>query len=104
MWFSECVVYVTPLLKILATGLESATRSAPFCMQTVHLWCGGRWCAHVVWWEMVCTCGVVGDGVHMWCDGRWCAHVVWWEMTSTCGVVGDGVHMWCDGRWCAHVV
>ena len=53
---------------------------------------------------MVCTCGVVGDGVHMWCGGGWCAHVVWWEMACTCGVVGDGVHMWCGGRWRAHVV
>ena len=50
----------------------------------VHMWCGGRWCAHVVWWEMVCTCGVVGDGVHMWCGGRWCAHVVWSTLTQTC--------------------
>ena len=54
----------------------------------------------------MCTCGVVGDGVHMWCGGRWCAHVVWWEMVCTCGVVvgdgahvGDGVHMWCGGRF-----
>ena len=26
MWFSECVVHVTPLLKILATGLVSGNR------------------------------------------------------------------------------
>ena len=56
-------------------------------------WCGGRWCARVVWCEMVCTCGVVGDGVHVWCGGRLCARVVWWEMVCTCGVVGDGVHL-----------
>ena len=64
----------------------------------MYVWCGGRWCAHVVWWEMVL---VLGDGVHMWCGGRWCVRVVWWEMVCTCSVVGDGVGV---GRWCAHVV